>query len=399
VNRASALLVSMLLLGLGSCRDPIPPETPPQTIQDDRVDRFDPGIDYFPEKTTLKYAKGFAVEYHNNYKILAIDPDLDGQSVQRFALVQRGTPAPADFPANNVIDVPVRRFGVLNFVWEGLIDEMDLEQRLVGVYSYRTTTSPAIRKLIDDRKISQLGCCAYVDVETLAVARPDVVITGYAKPDPASQLLAQARIKSLAIGTIWETSMLARAEWSKLFGLLFNREHDAEARFNRIAQSYEALSARAVSAGNKPLVLTGYPTRDKWISSWEFLRFVKDAGATVFTPRQPEDMPVNLQAEIPFEAAMERGRHASFWVFLPDFVGSFQALLALEQRLSLLPSVQQGAVYDVCKACTAELDSPYWSGYLANPDKVLADLVHILKPEVLPQHQLVYMRVTPRGGS
>ncbi|BAL99694.1 MAG: hypothetical protein KatS3mg049_2263 [Caldilinea sp.] len=34
----------------------------------------------------------------------------------------------------------------------------------------------------------------------------------------------------------------------------------------------------------------------------------------------------------------------------------------------------------------------YWEGGLANPDVVLADLIKIFHPELLPDHELVYYR-------
>jgi iron complex transport system substrate-binding protein len=268
---------------------------------------------------------------------------------------------------------------------------------LVGVYSRQVSTAPGIRQLIDDNKLENLGCCSYVNVEALTVTRPDVVLTSFTTPDPAAPLFQQAGVKVIRTATIWEPSILARAEWAKLLGLLLNREADLEARFQRVSDRYEALKMRAAAPPKKPLVLFGYPSRGRWVASWEFQRLVKDAGGIVFGPRQPEDVPVNMQMDISFEEALARGRDAPIWVFLPDFVGSFDALLALEQRLSSFRAVRTQAVYDICNRCVAGRDSPYWSEYLANPDTVLADLVHILHPSLLPEHALVHMRQAPQS--
>ena len=38
----------------------------------------------------------------------------------------------------------------------------------------------------------------------------------------------------------------------------------------------------------------------------------------------------------------------------------------------------------------------YWEGGISNPDIVLADLIKILHPELLPEHQLFYYRKLPK---
>jgi iron complex transport system substrate-binding protein len=402
--------VCILLTAVCACREPVKPRNTSEkthavsgalyhNITEGRVDRFDSRTDYFPEKISLKYAKGFSIEYRSNYKILTVDPDQTGANAERFALVQRGTPPPADFARDHVLEVPLQRFAVLSYPWEGLVDELDLEDRLVGVYQYQMTTASGIRRLIDENRLPQLGCCAYTNVEALAVSRPDVVIISFTRPDPATPQLKQTGIKSIRAGYNWETSMLGRAEWSKFFGVLFNREADVESRFKSIAERYEALATKAAAVPEKPIVMSGYPVRDRWVSSWEFLRLVKDAGGIVFTPQQPEELPLNFQAEIPFERALEIGKKASVWVFLPDFVGSFEALMSLEGRIALLSPVRMSSVYDVCNGCVQGRSAPYWTEYLAYPDKVLADLVSIFHPQFVPHHELKYMRKTPRSGN
>jgi iron complex transport system permease protein len=399
------LAMASLVLVVAGCRPPAVPRASDErvsvvtgaltsNITDGRVDRFDPALDYFPEKISIEYAKGFRVEYRGHYKIVTIDLGAPGSPTERFALVQRGTPAPEGFPPDRVIGVPVDRFAVLSFPWEGLVDELDLETRLVAVYSDDMTTAPPIRKLIAERRIEEVGCCAHVNVEALAVTRPDVVVISITRPDPATPLLAEAGIRTVRASYNWESSMLARAEWSKFFALLFNREADAQARFAPIAARYEELAARAAAVPVKPGVVVGYPAKDRWVASWEFLRFVKDAGGISFM-RPPEELSVNVPEEMAFEEALARGRDAPVWVFLPDFVGSFGALLGLEQRLSLMTAVRNHAVYDVCLGCGEGTGSPYWTEYLVRPERVLADLIHILHPQLLPDHRLSYLRRTP----
>ena len=66
--------------------------------------------------------------------------------------------------------------------------------------------------------------------------------------------------------------------------------------------------------------------------------------------------------------------------------------LAADSRLAELAAYQSGNIYNN-NARLNEFDSnDYWENGLANPDVVLADLIKILHPELLPEHELVYYR-------
>ncbi|MBR1464294.1 MAG: iron ABC transporter substrate-binding protein, partial [Prevotella sp.] len=60
-------------------------------------------------KVVLKYAKGFAVEYRDGYRLVTIaDPQKDDAKEYRFALVPRGE-KPVGLPEGcTVIETPVR---------------------------------------------------------------------------------------------------------------------------------------------------------------------------------------------------------------------------------------------------------------------------------------------------
>jgi hypothetical protein len=94
-----ALLICSCLLALGSgCENPAKKATPPTTAAAPQ--------DLFPEKAAIKYAKGFSLEYHGNYKVVNILNYFgDHADTLRYVLVARGTPAPRQRPRI----IPARR--------------------------------------------------------------------------------------------------------------------------------------------------------------------------------------------------------------------------------------------------------------------------------------------------
>jgi iron complex transport system substrate-binding protein len=404
LDLAACVLGPVVLLG---CREPLAvvdtageslvvTGTPDTNITRGRVDRYDAGVDYFPDKATMRYARGLRIDYQRHYKVVTTDPGGDGTRVERFALVQRGTPSPSGWDPQSVIEVPVRRFAMLAQVYESLFDDLDLEDRLVGVYQLAASTAPSIRTLIDEGKIVGVGAHQFTNVEALAAAQPEVVGRFFSDPDRAEPLLRGIGVRTVALAGPREPSVLAKTEWMKLMAALFNREKDVSALFDRIAADYEALSARARAINPKPVALFGYPDRDRWVADWSTSEMIQDAGGMPFTDAAAR-AGADRTNRVPIESVIARASNAPVWVALPEFVGTLDALIATERRLATFTSVRMQEVYDMCGGCLTPTQNTYWTEFMSRPHDVLRDLVSILHPQLVPGHRLIYYRRAPRS--
>src|SRR5436190_12724828 len=73
------------------------------------VQQYDAAKDYFPDKVTVEDAVSFAVTYHRSFKVVQVKTGTEG-AVERYVLVQCGTPAPplkGDLAAAEVVTVPI----------------------------------------------------------------------------------------------------------------------------------------------------------------------------------------------------------------------------------------------------------------------------------------------------
>src|ERR1700733_7119251 len=59
------------------------------------LDRFDPTVDYFPDKAALEDAATFTVEYRRSYKVLTVKEAYVGGPAERYVLLQCGARRPA----------------------------------------------------------------------------------------------------------------------------------------------------------------------------------------------------------------------------------------------------------------------------------------------------------------
>lgn len=358
-------------------------------IRDGQVRGYAPDVDYFPEKTSFTYSKQIHVEYHRHYKILTVTPAPNPKERFQYVLVQRGTPAP-DLPGNTTtIEVPVRNFILTHEELLGAAEITGLADRLIAISDIRSVREPGIRAGIDAGRIVAVGSGKHVDVERTIQLQPDVAMT-YWSVNPsydAHPVLNQAGIKTVVLASHWETSLLGIAEWMKVVALLFNRERDVNLVFDGIADRYETLAARARAQPTTPVVLSRLPFRHIWSVVPEPPE-IADAGGRYFWPGSTRYKGVDV------EAVARRGRDADVWILdFPIPIRTQEELVAREPRLAMFEPVRSGQVWNR-DLLEVRLDLPYHDRRM-RPDLVLTDLVKILHPDLVPEHDFVFYRQLP----
>jgi iron complex transport system substrate-binding protein len=200
----------------------------------------------------------------------------------------------------------------------------------------------------------------------------------------AHPVLDQAGVRTVVLASHWETSALAVAEWMKVLAVLFNEERRVNALFDGIAGRYEALSARARKQPRQPVLLSRLPFRHIWYVRPDVVEMA-DAGGRYFWPGERRARGVDI------EAIARRGRDADAWIVdFPTPIRTIDELLAREPRLALFKPVRTGEVWN-WDLQAAEPDRPYHDRRM-RPDLVLADLVKILHPDLVPDHDFAFYR-------
>jgi iron complex transport system substrate-binding protein len=363
-------------------------------IREGRVSEYQSGVDYFPDKTTFRHSRQIAIEYHGHYKILEVMPAPNPKERFRYVLVQRGTPVPRLSGRFHVIEVPVRNFALTDQELLGAAEIAGLADRLVALSRITGVRAPRTRDAIAAGRIVAVGSGKHVDVERVIQLQPDVVLT-YWSVNPsydAHPVLNQAGIQTVVLAAHWETSLLAAAEWMKVLAVLFNREREINKTFDGIDRRYQALAARARAQPTKPLVLSRLPFRHIWSIVPEPPE-VADAGGRFFWPGETRYKSVDI------EAVARRGREADAWIIdFPTPIRTQEELLLREPRLALFAAVRAGNVWNY-DLQDARPDLPYHDRQM-RPDLVLADLVKIFHPTLVPDHEFVfYRRLDPSSNS
>jgi iron complex transport system substrate-binding protein len=365
--------------------------TPTTNLNDGCVATYDPSVDYFPDKLTLIYTDGFTVEYHNHYKVVTIAAPWQGAAEPlRYVLVQCGTPAPEGFSEQEIIEVPVMRFIGTSTTYLPVLEQLGLLDRLVGLDDITYVNNEQVIALDQEGKLGYIGYGSNVNIEGALELDPDLILTysvGGGDYDAHPKLI-EAGLPVVVEASWLDSSPLGRAEWLKFIGLFFNQEAQAEATFAATAARYEELVALAAQASERPTVFTDTVYQGVWYmpgGDSYFARYLADAEADFLWA----DEPGSGSQPLSFEVVFDRAREAEFWLNL-GYIDNLADLLAADARYADFVAFHSGNVWNNNVRINANGGNDYYESGSANPDVVLADLIKIFHPELLPDHELVY---------
>lgn len=368
-------------------------EAPTHNQAEGCISEFDPTVDYFPEKLMINYSEGWTIEYFNHYKVITVlNPWRNAEETFQYVLVQCGAPAPEGYANAQVIKVPIDTIVTMSTTQLPHLVKLDRLDALIGHDDFAYVNTPEVRALIDAGKLIEVGGGADVNVELVLDANPDLVMTyGLGNPQwDAHPKLLEAGLKVALNSEYMETSPLGRVEWIKFTAAFFNAEVKAAEVFDEIANHYNEMSEVAKATETKSTVFTGVMRGDAWSMPGGrsyIAHFLADAGAAYLWADDETTGSIPLD----FEKVFERAAEADFWLNTSSWKSREEAAAA-DERYTQFRAYQTGAMYNNNARLNENGGNDYWEGGLANPDVVLADLIKIFHPELLPDHELVYYR-------
>jgi iron complex transport system substrate-binding protein len=201
----------------------------------------------------------------------------------------------------------------------------------------------------------------------------------------------EAGFNVVLVSDFMETTPLGRAEWIKFMALFFNREAAAEEHFADVAARYEEMAALVHGIEEKPTVLMGFENRGTWYlpgGQNYMARYVADAGGNYLWADDDSSGRIPLD----FEAVYEQGGNADYWLNLSQFWTSLDDVLAGDERYANFAPFTAGTIYNHNARLNEGGGNDFNESGHANPDVILADLIKIFHPNLLPDHELIYYR-------
>jgi len=415
-NHSSILLATMLLTGCGSEAGGVgggfpaaAVGTPETNLRDRCVADFNPARDYFPDKITVDRAANFSVTYHGHYKVLRTRLVADGWSGSFddvAVLVQCGTPVPeltGDLEGAQVVRVPVATVAA-NFLDDiARIREVGMAGRLVAIGDGRVYDRE-IRDRWERGELLTLGHAFHAggDTEQLLIASPDLFLANVAGPGPLENV---RRLGVVAVATAgWaEAGYMGRAEWVKHAALFFNAESVATRAWGELVARVEALLDQVPDSDLPAVMWTWFDGADRWSafrSSYEHRLMTDAGGRNLFSETGEGGRDASRQSvDLSEETLLERAADVAVW-----FTGG------LDDRswpagafLNSFRAYRDGRVYHRNGRTLPGTNANDWNETgSVRPDLILADLIHLLHPDRLPDHQLAFfapVELTKRAQS
>lgn len=342
----------------------------------------------------LKYAKGFSITNFEDYTLLEIKNPWPKSETHYKYVLQNGTVnAKINLDSiSAVIEIPIKEIVVTSTTHIPSLDLLNEAQTLVGFPGLDYISSPSIRTLIEDGKINELGKNEGLNTEIILELQPDLVV-GFGVDGSSKSLenLRRANIPVIYNGDWVEESPLAKAEWIKFFGTLYNKQKQADSIFDAIESNYLKAQQLANSVSSKPTVLSGAMHKDIWYlpsgTSSEG-QFLKDANTNYYWQNSTDKGSLALN----FETVFTTAQNADIWLS-PSYYRTMEALQASNEHYQKFKSFRTNQVYSFTNTVGASGGALYYELGLSRPDLILKDIIKICHPELLEDYETVFFKL------
>ncbi len=339
---------------------------------------------------TTHFAEGFNIKNYEGYKTITITNPWPGADKKfTYALIEKGTNLENKDEFDAVVETPIQSIVVTSTTHIPSLEALGVAKKLVGFPNLEYISSEKTRKNIDAGKLKELGKNESINTEVLRALSPDAVITFAVEGDNKTVATIQKTGIPVLYNADWtETTPLGKAEWIKFFGVLFNKEKEADSIFNHIKTEYLSAKKIAQKASKTPTVLSGALYKDVWYlpqgDSWA-AQFIADANGDYLWKESEGTGSISLN----IESVLEKGKEAEFWIG----PGQFTSLSQLEEYNKVyaqFDAFQQDRVYSFTNKKGATGGVIYYELAPNRPDLVLKDMIKILHPELLPDYELYF---------
>jgi iron complex transport system substrate-binding protein len=368
------ILFAVAILSLTSCKKNENPTTQQTGIANNEIE----------------YASGLAIYKYEQYSLIKVsNPWPNAATNFTYILKEKGAVIPDTLQKYTTIRVPLETIVVTSTTNIPFLEMIGAENKLVGFPHTDYVSSKKTRRLIDNGSVKNIGQNEKLNIEQLIDLDPDLIVTfGIDNNNPMIENLQKSGLKILIQADWMEQSPLGKAEWIKLYGVLFGKEKEAKILFDQITKNYN--EAIQLVADQKPVstVLYGSMYQDQWFvakgNSW-VAQFIKDAKGTYLW--------ANLEGTgsqaLSYEQVLDQAKNATHWIA----TGSFKTLSELEKsnpHYSQFTAFSTKNIYTFENKLGSKGGTIYYETGPSRPDLILKDYIKIFHPELLPNYAFTF---------
>jgi iron complex transport system substrate-binding protein len=378
-GKSLALLVALVILQACSSREKV--SSREKHISPSATDLSGP-----------EYAQGFIIERYRDFSLLHVmDPWQGSNGIHMKYLV---TSIPDRIPDSLIhlpaVKTPVSRVICMSTTHIAMIDALGMTETIVGISGPAYISNPDVRSRVGSGKVLDVGADQALSYERIVSLKPDVVIAYGITAEVTGMVrrLGELGIPVILNGDYLETKPLGKTEWIRFMAVFYGMEKEADSIFEGIREEYDEFRCLAASVDERPSVMTGLPWKDAWyISGGQSFAaaFIEDAGGDYLwaDSESHEASPFDL------ESVYARAANADIWINSGS-ARSLDDIRRSEARLSKFKPFREERIYNNTARLNPEGGNDFWESGVMKPHLVLADLIRIFHPDLLPGHDLLY---------
>jgi len=343
-------------------------------------------------ENNIKYANGFDIITKNGIKKLIIkSPYQNSKDVFEYQIKNKTVPKNSN-KNNLIIEVPLTKIVVTSTTHIPMVELLNEEATVIGFPYSKYVSSEKTRQLIDSGNITEIGKENSLNTEILLDLEPEIVV-GYSvsSADKSLTTIKKAGINVIYNGDWLEETPLGRAEWIKFFGVLFNKEKQADSIFKIIETNYLEAKKIALTAIKKPTILSGaIMSKDIWnlpAGNSFVAQFLKDANLDYLWKNSKGKGSLSLS----FESVFDKGVNADFWI-APGYFSTKEQLLNSNQIYTKFKAFENGNIYTPSTKKGTTGGVIYYELAPTRPDLVLKDIIKITNTDLLPDYKMTFFQ-------
>lgn len=336
-----------------------------------------------------RYARGFMVEYVNDYKVITVRNPWDtSKTLHQYILLKPNQSRPDTLPLATVVNIPVKRIVTVFAPHVELVQGLGELSSIVGVCEPQYIHNPQIKQNINQNTVVDLGSSFNIDIEKLITVHPDLILVSPFQDNKYGKIV-ELGVPIAEASCYMEHTPLGRTEWFLFVSYFFGKEQFARHVFDSIADCYKKLQQQTIACKDaKPSIFSEKKFGDVWHipgGNSYMANLYHDAGAQYVWDgdRSTGSLPLN------FETVYARAANADYWC-IKDFADSTYTYSDLASEF---PAYSDFSAFKNRHIifCNTQTTAYYETGFL-KPDQVLADLIAILHPSLLSNHKNIYFQ-------
>ena len=257
----------------------------------------------------------------------------------------------------------------------GFISELGLTDKVVGVCRPKRIYNLSEE---DRLRITDIGDDMQPNMEKILLLNPDLIILyTYAQGDPIPAQVEALGIPILYCNEWTETTPLARAEWIRVFGAVFDCQTKADSVFASVCDAYGRF--RAMGDGQLAMgksIMSGMSWRGTWYvpAGGTFMgNLFRDAGAHY----KYEDNTSTSSIPLTMEQALQDFAEADVWVGCNAH--TLAELQSIDEKHTWFKAYQTGQVYNFYRRTLPSGANDFWESGTVHPERILHDLQSLLR--------------------